>query len=84
MEWDVDKVNSIYEKYYDELKEIGNTKIEMPIDKVLEFCQDELYGKSRILKSINDTETKIYLMKVDAENLEKRKEMGILGSYKQT
>lgn len=75
LEWDVDKFNGIYEKYSDELKEIGNTKIEMPIDKVLEFCQDELYGKSRILKSINDTETKIYLMKVDAENLEKRKEI---------
>lgn len=77
LDFDLEKFNNIYAKYMDELKEIGNQKVDLPIDQVLKFCQDELYGNSKVLKTVNDTETKIYLMKVEAENLEHRK--NILG-----
>jgi len=71
----LDSFNGLYEKYSDELKEIGNTKVESPIDELIKFCQDELYGNTKVLKTINDTETKVLLMKTSAENLEQRKEI---------
>lgn len=69
----LESFNGLYEKYTDILKEIGNEKIELPIDQLIKFCQDELYGNTRVLKTINETETKVLLMKTSAENLEQRK-----------
>ena len=74
---DLKNFNAMYDKYTAELKEIGETKIERPINDVIQFCEYELDGRSAVFKTLNDTEKNLKDMKTSADALERKR--NILG-----
>lgn len=72
---DLEMFNTLYEQYTKELEEIGNTKVEEDIDKMIEFCKKEIDKSSEVFKTINDTSAKLIQMKNDAELLEKKRQI---------
>ena len=75
---DLEMFNKLYKKYTEELDEIGHEKIEQDIQKVINFCKNEIDKKSAVFKTINDTSAKLQIMKKDAELLETKR--NILGA----
>lgn len=72
---DLEMFNNLYDQYMKELEEIGNTKIEEDIDKMILFCKKEIDKSSDVFKTINDTSSKLIQMKNEAELLQKKREI---------
>ena len=78
IEDDLKEFNTLYEKYTKELEEASHKKIKISVKKALDFVEDEIRGKSEILKSINDSTRDFAEIENIAEELQTR--MNILGA----
>jgi len=78
IEDDLKEFNNVYEKYTKELEEASQKKIKISVKKALDFVEDEIRGKSEILKSINDSTRDFSEIESIAEALQTK--MDILGA----
>ena len=69
---DIEKYNSTMAEYKDELEEVSKKTIEVNIDKMLEFIEDEVSGRGEIMSSLNDAVALLQQMQKDCELLEKK------------
>lgn len=69
---DMAEFNKLYEKSEKELEEASEKLIVVPIDKMINFVEDEISNRSTVFDSINDCITLMEKMKDDACNLEKQ------------
>lgn len=74
---DTIKFNNIMKKYKDELEETSKKMIVVPISKMIDFVEDEVSGRSRVMKTLNEAITLLQQMSKDCELIEKR--LDILG-----
>lgn len=58
--------------YAEQIKEITEHTIEIRIDKMINFVEDELHGKSKVIATLNESMTKFREMERDAINLKNR------------
>lgn len=69
--------DKIYNKYEDQLDEIEEHPIRIPIKKAIDFVSKEIDGKSDVLESINKCANQIEELEVLADNLQlKRDNLG--------
>lgn len=78
IEDDLKEFDQIVDEYVKEIEKIQETRIEVPIQKMIAFVEDELRGKSDVIASLNSAMTKYREMERDALNLKNR--YRILGS----
>ena len=78
IEDDLNDFNKLMEKINKELEDASNKKVKMSINKALDFVEDEIRGKSEILKTINDSIREFSEIEQLAENLKTK--MNILGA----
>lgn len=72
---DIEKFNKIIDKYNDKLQNDCDKKVTVPIDKMLNFVEDEINGRSRVLVSLDDGITIFKQMKHDCDVISTRKEI---------
>lgn len=70
---DMDKFESVMEKYKTTLESASEKKIDVPIEKMITFIEDEISGKGKIITSLNDTVALLQQMQKDCDLLEKKK-----------
>lgn len=78
IEDDLKEFNNVYEKYTKELEEASQKKIKVSVSKALNFVEDEIRGKSEVLKTINDSTTDFKEIENIAQGLQNK--MDILGA----
>ena len=69
---DITQFNTLMEKYKKELEEASAKMITVPISKMLDFVEDEVNGRSRVMDTLNDAITLLEQMNKDCELIEKR------------
>lgn len=72
---DLAEFNKIIDEYDKKLQDDCDKKISVPTTKMLNFVEDEISGKSKILESLNDGITIFQQMQHDCKVLETRKEI---------
>jgi len=72
---DLAEFNKLVDKYSDEIAELTDKKITVDIQKMIDFVEDEISGRSRVLVSLDDAVTILKQMKQDALVLETRKDI---------
>lgn len=72
---DISEFNSLFEQCNRELEEIANTVITVPIDKMIQFVEDEISNRSQVFDTLNECITLMQQMKDDTELIQKRYEM---------
>jgi hypothetical protein len=72
---DLAEFNSKVDSYSKEIEELTNKKIKVPINKMIDFVEDEISGRSRILVSLDDAVTIFKQMQQDAKVIETRKDI---------
>lgn len=72
IEDDLEKFNIIIEDYSHIMEEASLKKIDVQIDKALEFVEDELRGKSEVLSTLNDSMRLFQDMNREAQMLESK------------
>lgn len=72
---DVIQFNKIMEKYKKELEEASEKMIEVPLNKMLDFVEDEVSGRSKVMDTLNDAISILQQMNNDCELIEKRTEI---------
>ena len=78
IEDDLKDFNDLYQKYTKELEAASQKKIKMSVKKALDFVEDEIRGKTELLKTINDSAREFAEIQNIAEGLETK--MNILGA----
>ena len=72
---DLATFKKITDKYDEKLEKIASEKITIFVDRMLGFVEDEITGRSRVLKTLNDAITMFNEMQNEAMTLEVRKEI---------
>lgn len=72
IEDDLEEFENIIKDYGNQLETASKKTISMPKIKVLDFIEDEIRGKSEVLKTINDNMREFQEMAKEADDLEKR------------
>lgn len=72
IEDDLEKFEKIITDYGNQLEIASKKTVIMPKIKVLDFIEDEIRGKSEVLKTLNDSMREFQEMAKDANDLEKR------------
>lgn len=72
---DISQFNSIMNDYKKELEEVSKKTVVVPITKMINFVEDEVSGRSKVMDSLNDAITILQQMNKDCELLEKRKDI---------
>lgn len=70
---DLRDYESIVETYQGKLEDISENKIEVPIEKAMQFVDDNLNGNSKVIKTLNETITEFKRMEQLVENIKIRK-----------
>lgn len=78
IEDDLKEFNELYNKCNKELEEASNKKIKVHIKQAINFVEDEIRGKSELLKTLNDTTREFAEIEQIASGLQTR--MNILGA----
>lgn len=78
IEDDLDDFNKMVEKCNTELEEISKKKIKVSTMKALNFVEDEIRGKSEVMKTVNDLQREFSEIQQIAEGLKTK--MNILGA----
>lgn len=72
---DTEEFNKIMEKYKSELSEVSNKMIVVPINKMINFVEDEISGRSHVMDGLNDVIALLQQMNKDCELIEKRRDI---------
>ena len=72
---DITQFNTTMEKYKKELEQASEKMITVPISKMIDFVEDEVNGRSRVMDTLNDAITLLEQMNKDCELIEKRIEI---------
>lgn len=75
IEDDTSKFNNIMEKYKKELKDLSDKKVTVSLQKMVDFIEDEISGRSDVMKNLNETIALLQQMSKDCELIEKRQEI---------
>lgn len=74
---DMELFEKLYNKYEDQLDEIENYPIRIPIKKAIDFVSKEIDGKSDVIETINNCANRIEELEVLADNIQlKRDNLG--------
>lgn len=72
---DIAEFNSIVRKYEVSLHEISKQKVTVSTKKMIQFVEDEISNRSRLMKILNDNMTLFKEFQNEATTLEKRKDI---------
>ena len=72
---DIVQFNTTMEKYKKELEKVSEKMITVPISKMIDFVEDEINGRGRVMNTLNDAITLLEQMNKDCELIEKRTEI---------
>lgn len=72
---DIAKFNKILEEYKQELQSASEKMVTVSIKKMINFIEDEVSGRSRIMNSLNDAISLLQQMSKDCELIEKRRDI---------
>ena len=72
IEDDLEEFEKIITDYGNQLEIASKKTVTMPKIKVLDFIEDEIRGKSEVLKTLNDNMREFQEMAKDANDLERR------------
>ena len=70
---DLEKFNSIVDKYEKELDAIAAKKVKYKVDKAIRFVEGEINGTSKVTMTLTEAMEEFNAMKLAAENLELRR-----------
>jgi len=72
---DIIQFNTKMEKYKQELETVSKKTIVVPISKMIDFIEDEVSGRSKVMDTLNDAITLLQQMNKDCELIEKRRDI---------
>lgn len=72
---DTEEFTKIMEKYKSELSEVSEKTIVVPINKMINFVEDEISGRSHVMDGLNDVIALLQQMNKDCELIEKRRDI---------
>ena len=72
---DISSFNTIMERYKKDLEDASKKMITVPLTKMLDFVEDEVSGRSKVMDTLNDAITILQQMDKDCELIEKRKDI---------
>lgn len=69
---DIERFNKLYDNYDKELTSLSENTIVVPIDKMINFVEDEISNRSKVMDSLNDCITLMEQMRDDVDLIETR------------
>ena len=70
---DMEKFNQTMEQYKKTLEDASEKMVEVPVEKMITFIEDEVSGKGKVITSLNEAVTMLQQMQKDCDLLEKKK-----------